>query len=127
MEHGCNRCRMTVVSSLLMLVVLTGCTSSMMQPVTPQPPETSRALVTFPGVWKARVAYDPICQGDPQTDEEIARWLSEMKPIGVIEDKVEAYSAPRRAQVRQAVADFRAGNVSSERMAAADYRDIAGQ
>ena len=26
----------------------------------------------FPGIWKARVAYDPIRKGDPQTDAEIA-------------------------------------------------------
>ena len=78
----------------------------------------------FPGVWKARVAYDPIRRDDPQTDEEIARWLTELKPIGVIEAKVEAYTAPRLDQVRQAVADFRAGAVQSERLEAGDHRAI---
>ena len=78
----------------------------------------------FPGIWKARVAYDPILRGDPQTDAEIGQWLSGLKPIGVIPDKVEAYSAPRREQVRQAVVDFRNGAAQSERLEASDYRDI---
>jgi len=78
----------------------------------------------FPGIWKARVAYDPIRRDDPQTNEEIARWLSELKPIGVIDAKVGAYTAPRLEQVRQAVADFQAGQVQSERMEAVDYRTI---
>ena len=78
----------------------------------------------FPGIWKARVAYDPIRRDDPQTNEEIARWLSELKPIGVIEAKVNAYTAPRLDQVRQAVADFRDGAVQSERLDAVDYREI---
>ena len=78
----------------------------------------------FPGVWKARVAYDPIRRDDPQTNQEIAGWLSELKPIGVIEAKVDAYTAPRLDQVRQAVADFRAGAVQSERLEATDYRAI---
>jgi hypothetical protein len=78
----------------------------------------------FPGVWRARVAYDPILKDDPQTDAEIRQWLTDLKPIGVIPDKVEAYSAPRREQVRQAVTDFRNGAVQSERLAAGDYRVI---
>lgn len=81
----------------------------------------------FPGVWKARVAYDPILRDDPQSDAEIAQWLSDLKPIGVIPEKVEAYSAPRREQVRQAVADFRQDAVASERLEASDFRDLKGR
>ena len=185
----------TGISRVLVVVVLvlSGCASSMMQPVAPQPaPATSSAQVTFlrpsyfggaiqfgiwdsdrfvgilepgsyiqiqvppgehvflaraenwsyvhadleagrqyfvlakvfPGIWKARVAYDPILKDDPQTDAEIRQWLSGLKPIGVIPDKVEAYSAPRREQVRQAVTDFHNGAVQSERLAAGDYRVI---
>jgi len=36
------------------------------------------------------VVCDPIRRDDPQTDDEIARWLTELKPIGVIETKVDA-------------------------------------
>lgn len=79
----------------------------------------------FPGIWKARVAYDPIRRDDPQTDAEIAAWLSELKPIGVIASKVDAYTAPRVEQVREAVAAFQSGQVESERLAASDYRAIA--
>jgi hypothetical protein len=78
----------------------------------------------FPGIWKARVAYDPIRRGDPQTNEEIVQWLTELKPIGVIDAKVDEYTAPRVEQVRQAVADFRAGAVQSERLDAVDYREL---
>jgi hypothetical protein len=80
----------------------------------------------FPGIWRARVAYDPILREDPQTDDEIAQWLTELKPIEVIPQKVDAYSAPRIEQVRQAVADFRNGVVKSERLEARDYRDVKG-
>ena len=80
----------------------------------------------FPGVWRARVAYDPILRDDPQSDAEIARWLRDLKPIGVIPEKVEAYTAPRREEVRQAVADFRNGAVESVRLEAGDYRDPEG-
>lgn len=191
--HG-KRGKMAGILAILgLLLLMTGCASSMMQPVATQPaPDASRAMVTFlrpsyfggaiqfgiwdsdqfvgilepgshiqilvppgehiflaraenwsyvhaeleagrqyfilakvfPGIWKARVAYDPILRDDPQTDAEIGQWLSDLKPIGVIAEKVEAYSAPRRAQIRQAVDDFRADKVGSERMEAADYRDI---
>jgi hypothetical protein len=77
----------------------------------------------FPGIWKARVAYDPIRRDDPQTDKEIAQWLSGLKSIGVIDAKREAYIAPRIEQVRHAVADFKAGAVQSEQMDAVDYRE----
>jgi hypothetical protein len=78
----------------------------------------------FPGIWKARVAYDPIRKDDPQTDAEIADWLSSLKPIGVISNKVEAYTAPRLEQVRQAVSDFRNGGVESAALEAGDYREL---
>ncbi len=78
----------------------------------------------FPGVWKARVAFDPVRRGDPQTDEDLTQWLADLRPIGVIDEKVAAYTAPRLEQVRQAVADFRAGKVVSERLEAIDYREI---
>lgn len=193
METSGNRGKMAGLAVILCLLVLSGCASSMMQPVAVQTgPAASQAMVTFlrpsyfgggiqfgiwdsdqfvgilepgshiqilvppgehvflaraenwsyvhadleagrqyfilakvfPGIWKARVAYDPILRGDPQTDAEIAGWLSGLKPIGVIAEKVEAYSAPRRDQVRQAVENFRAGKAASERMEAADFRDV---
>jgi hypothetical protein len=78
----------------------------------------------FPGIWKARVAFDPIRRDDPQTNEEIAQWLTKLKPIGVIDAKVDSYTAPRVEQVRQAVADFRSGTVQSERLDAVDFREL---
>ncbi|MBW1789328.1 MAG: hypothetical protein JRK53_22380 [Deltaproteobacteria bacterium] len=76
----------------------------------------------FPGVWKARVAFDPIRKEDPNTDEEIAAWLKELEPQAVIPGKVSDYTKPRVEQVREAVADFRAGNVKSEVLKTEDYR-----
>jgi len=76
----------------------------------------------FPGAWKARVAFDPIRKEDPTTDEEIAGWLKELEPQGVIPDKVDGYTKPRVEQVREAVADFRAGNVQYEVLTVEDFR-----
>ena len=73
-------------------------------------------------MWKARVAFDPIRKGDPTTDEEIAAWLKELEPQGVIPEKVDDYTKPRVEQVREAVADFRAGNVKYEVLTAEDFR-----
>lgn len=191
--HGKRGTMAGILAIMGLWLLMTGCASSMMQPVAPQSaPDESRAMVTFlrpsyfggaiqfgiwdsdqfvgilepgshiqilvppgehiflaraenwsyvhaeleagrqyfilakvfPGIWKARVAYDPILRGDPQTDAEIGQWLSDLKPIGAIAEKVEAYSAPRRDQVRQAVENFRAGKAAGERMEAADFRDL---
>lgn len=76
----------------------------------------------FPGVWKARVAFDPIRKGDPDTDAEIAGWMKKLAPQGVIPEKREAYTSPRVEQIRKAVDNFRAGKVKYETMTAEDYR-----
>jgi hypothetical protein len=76
----------------------------------------------FPGVWKARVAFDPIRRGDPNTGQEIAGWLKELEPQAVIPERVADYTKPRVDQVRAAVADFRAGNVKYEIMTPEDHR-----
>lgn len=184
-----------IVIWTVVLLMVSGCASSMMQPATPQaPPQASHALVTFlrpsyfgsaiqfgvwdsdrfvgileagsyiqvllppgehiflaraenwsyvlanleagrqyfilanvfPGIWKARVAYDPILREDPQSNDDIAQWLTDLKAIEVIPRKVDAYRAPRLEQVRQAVADFRNGAVESERLEASDYRAVIG-
>ena len=54
--------------------------------------------------------------------EEIAAWLKELEPQAVIPEKVDGYTKPRVEQVREAVADFRAGNVKYEVLTAEDFR-----
>jgi len=76
----------------------------------------------FPGVWKARIAFDPIRRGDPQTDEEIQNWLKALTPTEPIAEKVDAYTSPRLGQVRQAVGAFRNGEVTYEILEAEDGR-----
>jgi len=77
----------------------------------------------FPGVWKARIAFDPICRDDPTSDEEIASWMKNLLPIGVIPEKVDAYVTPRLEQVRNAVEEYRQGNVKYEVLSPEDFRE----
>jgi len=59
----------------------------------------------FPGIWKARVALDPVNVGDEDA-EKVAMWLGKLKPTAVMPDKLEAYVTPRTEQVKAAVAEI---------------------
>lgn len=76
----------------------------------------------FPGVWKARVAYDPVTKGDGTTQAQIDKWLSELKPTSVIPEKFDDYTRPRISHVKAAVSDFKSGNVKYEVLEADDHR-----
>ncbi len=76
----------------------------------------------FPGIWKARVALDPVTKGDATTQAQIDKWLSEMKPTAVISEKLDDYTRPRISHVRAAVSDFKSGNVKYEVLEADDHR-----
>lgn len=78
----------------------------------------------FPGVWKARVAFDPVRRADPTGDDEIERWLEELKPTEVVPEKREAYAAPRLVQVGEAVQAFRSGQVTFEVLEVDDFRPL---
>ena len=76
----------------------------------------------FPGVWRARVAFDPVTKGDGTTQAQIDKWLSKLKPTAVISEKFDDYATPRIAQVRTAVSDFKSGNVNYEVLEGDDHR-----
>jgi hypothetical protein len=76
----------------------------------------------FPGVWKARVAFDPITKDDGTTRAQIDEWIAELKPTGVIPEKFDNYVKPRISHVKEAVSDFRSGNAKYEVLQADDNR-----
>jgi hypothetical protein len=70
----------------------------------------------FPGVWKARVALDPITQAGleaPGEKDKIASWKRTLAPTATMPSQVERYSKPRLAQVREAIEEINKGNVKS--------------
>jgi hypothetical protein len=71
----------------------------------------------FPGVWKARVALDPIKKADlakPGEKEKVEGWLKDLSPTAPMESKVEEYSSPRLDHVRQGMEEFKKGEVTYE-------------
>lgn len=58
----------------------------------------------FPGVWKARVALDPVHPGDPDA-ANIDNWLKELTPTAVIPEQFDTYVSPRVEQVKAAAAE----------------------
>lgn len=62
----------------------------------------------FPGVWKARVAFDPINAGDKSQDQ-IDQWLKQLKPIGIIEEKRDSYVSRRLKQIKDGKQMFESG------------------
>ena len=75
----------------------------------------------FPGIWKARVAFDPIKSSD-EPQSQIDKWLRELKPTSVDESKRDSYVNPRIDQVRGQMGEFRSGKGICETMDASDGR-----
>lgn len=76
----------------------------------------------FPGVWKARIAFDPINKDDEVTDEQIKEWMNGLDPIKVIPEKREGYVKPRLEQVRQALKEYESGAAKYMTLEADDNR-----
>ena len=76
----------------------------------------------FPGVWKARVAFDPITKDDGTTNEQIEKWMKSLTPTGVLPEKRESYMTPRMKQIKQAIDNFHSGKVKFEVLEADDDR-----
>ncbi len=75
----------------------------------------------FPGIWKARIAFDPIKSGDePQL--QVDGWMNTLKPTSVDESKRDEYIRPRVNEVRNQVGEFKSGKGSCEMLDAADGR-----
>lgn len=78
----------------------------------------------FMGVWKARIALDPITKGDYEQRgqlDDVKKWLAKLKPVKVDPQGAEAYAQPRREQVLEAQANFKAGQGRYETLTPHDY------
>ncbi len=78
----------------------------------------------FMGVWKARVALDPMTKSDydkPGKLKQVQKWLTTLKPAMPDPQKLEAYVQPRRRQVLEAKAMFQADQGKYETLARQDY------
>lgn len=78
----------------------------------------------FMGVWKARIALDPITKADYEEQRQlqnVKNWLAKLKPVMPDEQSAEAYAQPRREQVLKAQANFKAGQGKYVILASEDY------
>lgn len=64
----------------------------------------------FPGVWKARVALDPVNNGDKEA-ANVDKWLADLTPTAVIPEKFDNYVTPRLEQVKTAAKEIDNGKV----------------
>jgi len=76
-----------------------------------------------PGVWKARVALDPIGKGDAKiSDEQIDKWLQKLDPIAPDPAKADSFVRPRLSQIQIALNDYKEKKVSYFTLEKEDYR-----
>ena len=75
----------------------------------------------FPGIWKARVALDPVRPGDPDA-AKIDQWLQELTPTAVIPEQFDAYVSPRVEQVKTALGEVDNGTTKFETLSKTDGR-----
>ena len=65
----------------------------------------------IPGVWKARVALDPVNTGENISQSRIDEWLKNLDPTTVIPEKIDSYVNPRLDQVKIAIEELESGKV----------------
>ena len=78
----------------------------------------------FMGVWKARVALDPMTKSDydkPGKLKQVQEWLTTLRPVMPDPQKLETFVQPRRRQVLEAKAMFQAKQGKCETLARQDY------
>ena len=76
----------------------------------------------FPGVWKARVALDPVNKNDNISQAQIDNWLNGLTPTTVIPEKADSYAKPRLPHMKAAIEKFKTGDVKYNELQAADGR-----
>ncbi len=74
------------------------------------------------GVWKARVALDPVNKNDNVSQAQIDKWLNGLRPTTVIPAKVDSYAKPRISQIKAAIEKFEAGDVKYFELKGEDNR-----
>lgn len=75
----------------------------------------------FPGIWKARIAFDPIKTGD-EPQSQVDEWMKTLKPTSIDESKKDDYVRPRINEVRNQVGEFKAGKGTCEMLELSDGR-----
>ena len=75
----------------------------------------------FPGIWKARIAFDPIKTGD-EPQSQVEEWMNTLKPTSVDESKKDDYVRPRTNEVRNQVGEFKIGKGTCEMLDLSDGR-----
>jgi len=76
----------------------------------------------FPGVWKARVALDPVNKNDNISQKQIDNWLNGLTSTAVIPEKADSYAKPRLSHMKAAIEKFKAGDVKYIELKAEDNR-----
>jgi hypothetical protein len=74
------------------------------------------------GVWKARVAMDPVNKGDNVSEKKINKWLIGLKATAIDPAKSEAYINPRIEHVRKALENVQQGKAKCNTLSKEDYR-----
>jgi hypothetical protein len=77
----------------------------------------------FIGVWKARVAMDPVTKSNYDSGQlkDVQKWLAKLTPMTPDPQQAAAYAEPRRAQVMEARATFESGKGKYEVLGPQDY------
>jgi hypothetical protein len=77
----------------------------------------------FMGVWKARVAFDPVRKGDANvTDDQIRNWLATFSPLGVDPAQRDNYVASNINDVKTIIIRHNEGKTKYEIMTKDDWR-----
>jgi len=74
------------------------------------------------GVWKARVALDPVNKNDNVSQAQIDNWLNGLRPTTVIPAKIDSYAKPRIPHMKAAIEKFKSGEVKYFELKAEDNR-----
>ena len=74
------------------------------------------------GVWKARVALEPVTRTGKISDKKISKWLSGLNATAVDPAQVEKYTDDRIDHVRQAIENIRQDKAKCNTLSIEDYR-----
>lgn len=75
----------------------------------------------FPGLWKARIAFDPIKTGE-EPQSQVDEWMNKLNPTSIDESKKDEYVRPRINEVRKQVGEFKSGKGTCEMLDLSDGR-----
>ena len=76
----------------------------------------------FPGVWKARIAFDPVTKNDGTSKAELDKWIKTLTPTAVIPEKRDAYVKKHLPDIKRAIDKFQTDEVKFTVLEADDNR-----